>query len=69
MSKIQAGLPAGAPEPVLAKRIPDRSFGPVAAPDGEAWGALGEGNAAGEGAHKLLSRPTAPQGRRSLFRR
>jgi hypothetical protein len=69
MSKIQTGLPARAAEPVSAKRIPDRSFGPVAKPDGEAWGALGEGNAAGEGAHKLLSRPTAPQGRRSLFRR
>jgi hypothetical protein len=69
MSKIQSGLPARAAEPASAKRIPDCSFGPAAAPDSEAWGALGEGNAAGEGVHKLLSRPTAPQGRRSLFRR
>jgi len=69
MSKIQTGLPARAAQPASAKRIPDRSFGPAAAPDSEAWRALGEGNAAGEGANKLLSRPTAPQGRRSLFRR
>ncbi len=69
MSKDQDSLPARSAEPASPDLVSDHPSGPVAMAHGEAWGEHGMDDGAGLGGHTLLSRPSPPQGRRSLFRR
>jgi hypothetical protein len=69
MSKAKNSLPAGNAEPGSGKPVPDRHSGPVPVLDGNGWGELGMDDVAGSSGHATLSRSSAPQGRRSLFRR
>ena len=69
MSKAQNSLPASNAEPTSPESAPDHPYGLVARADGDPCGEFGMDNDADLGGHTLLSRPPAPQGRRSLFRR
>jgi hypothetical protein len=69
MSEIQNSLTANNAEPTSAKSTPNDAYGLAAAADSERREELGMDNEADLGGHTLLSRPQAPQGRRSLFRR
>ena len=69
MSKTQDGLPASGAGPASPDPVPAHPSGPAGMAHGEAWGEPGMDDGAGSGGHTLLSRPPAPQGRRSLFRR
>jgi hypothetical protein len=69
MSNAQNGLPASDAVPASAESAPDDASGLGAGADGEAGGEFGMDDGADLGGHTLLSRPAAPQGRRSLFRR
>ena len=66
MSNTQNSLPASVAEPASFDSVPSA---PSALPDGERRGELGMAEGADSGGHNLLSRSSAPQGRRSLFRR
>jgi hypothetical protein len=69
MSKAQDSLPTSNAKPASPDPVPGHSSAPVAMAHGEAWGEPGMDDGAGSGGHTLLSRPSLPQGRRSLFRR
>jgi hypothetical protein len=67
MSEAQDGRPASHAGP--AEPAPDYASGMVKVADGEHCGEFQMDNGADLGGRALLSRPSAPQGRRSLFRR
>jgi len=69
MSKAQDSLPARGAEPASPDPVSDHPSGLVAMAHGGAWREHGTDNGAGSGGHTLLSRPSPPQGRKSLFRR
>ncbi len=69
MSQAQNGLSASNAKPASPESVPDHAYGLVARADGEPCGGFGKDDDADLGGHTLLSRPPAPQGRRSLFRR
>jgi hypothetical protein len=66
MSETQNSPPSSDAGPASADRACDGSSVPAGSADGEAFG-MDEGSDLG--GHTLLSRPPAPRGRRSLFRR
>lgn len=68
MSEVQNSLPSS-DESASPESTPDHASGLVAGADGENCGKFRMDNGADLGGHTLLSRPPAPQGRRSLFRR
>ena len=68
MSNAQDNLTASHAEPGSPGSSPDPDSGPVTVAHAEAWAAHVMDNGADLGGHTLLSRPPAPQGRRSLFR-
>ena len=67
MSKAANSLTVSDAESVTSEPLPDSST--VALTQGEVAGEPGVGPGADLAGHGLLSRPTPPQGRRSLFRR
>jgi hypothetical protein len=69
MSNTQNALPAVVTEQAAFEPAPDRRSSPLAVSDGGDWSELGMDEDAGSDGHTLLSRSSAPQGRRSLFRR
>lgn len=69
MNTPRDSLPASDAERVPSSSMPEHSFGPVASADRAVCAEFGRGDGAELGGHTLLSRPPAPQGRRSLFRR
>lgn len=69
MSTAQISLPASHAVPASPDPVPDYNSDAVAIAHGKAWNEPETDDGAGSGGHTLLSRPPAPQGRRSLFRR
>jgi hypothetical protein len=69
MTKAQNSLSASRAEPGFPESAPDDASGPVTGADGADCGDSGMDNGADLGGRTFLSRPPAPQGRRSLFRR
>jgi hypothetical protein len=67
MNDAKSSLQARDAAPASLRPDLDRASGPGSA---DAGGPCGENGTDGEtGGHTLLSRPVAPQGRKSLFRR
>jgi hypothetical protein len=69
MSSTQNSLSASEAEPVSLESAADQISGLVAGTDTESCGDFWTDNGPDVGGHTLLSRPSGPQGRRSLFRR
>ncbi len=69
MSNVQSNLSVTDGSPALPEPVQDASSGHVPMSQGEPGMDAGADQGAGAGEHSLLSRPAAPQYRRSLFRR
>ncbi len=69
MTEAQNSLPNSHAEPGSQDTTLDQTCRSVAGTDGESYGGFVVDKSGELGAHLLLSRPPAPQGRRSLFRR
>ncbi len=65
MNKVQSSMPATDGEFIQ----PEAVQGDAPAPEWMVQARVRMDEGAGQAEHSLLSRPTAPQGRRSLFRR
>jgi hypothetical protein len=69
MSNVQSNLPVTDGASALPEAVQDASSGHVPMSQGEPGMDAGADQGAGPYEHSLLSRPAAPQYRRSLFRR
>ena len=69
MSEVQNGRPATQAEPGSEEYMPRPAPGMAAGADGKDCGERGTDNADDLGGHTMMCRPSASQGRRSLFRR
>ena len=69
MSKAQDSQPARGNDPAVPDQTPDHASRLVMAANGENFTDTGIDKLADPGGHTLLARPSASQGRRSLFRR
>ncbi len=67
--EAQNSLQAIGAEPASRESIDDRPSDLMMVADGDHRGEFGMDNGAAPSGHTWLSRPPAPQGRRSLFRR